>query len=224
MVSRLSTAFRQGKLWRSLRDITFLRSAVYLFRELRRSKLEPRTTSKDSVDSDFRASVDPFHYDTSPENQARFRRQKELLDSVRGSGRFRNALEIGCAEGHFTEVIADRSQSLLVLDLSSTALARARKRRNWGESVTFREWDLKSEAIPGRFDLIVLAGVLEYFYRRSTFKKVRASLVGALNPGGYLLLESRLSENPTVADAWWSKYLIRGKWANAFIASVVRRK
>src|ERR1035437_1497303 len=170
MVNRLWEAFRQSRTWRALCKVTFLRSAVYLCRELRRSFLEPRTTNRDAVDSEFRASVDPFHYDTSPENRARFLRQKELLDSVRAGGRFASALEIGCAEGHFTEVIAECSQSLLVLDLSSTALARTRQRRSWGEGLRFLEWDLKSDTIPGRHDLIVLTGVLEYFQRRSTFR------------------------------------------------------
>ena len=218
MLRALWEAFRQSRTWRALRTVTFLRSGVYLAIELRRSLLEPRTTSRDSVDSEFRDRVDPFHYDTSLANRARFLRQKQMLDSVRAGRQFANALEIGCAEGHFTEIIAECSQSLLVVDLSSTALARARQRRNWGECVSFREWDLRSDTIPGKYDLIVVTGVLEYFQRRSTFRDIRTSLVNALNPGGYLLLESAVSQNPTVDEAWWSKYLIRGKWINSFVA------
>lgn len=218
MLRALWEAFRQSRTWRALRTVVFLRSAVHLTIELRRSLLEARTTSRDSVDSEFRDGVDPFHYDTSLTNRARFLRQKQMLDSVRAGGRFANALEIGCAEGHFTEVMAECSQSLLVVELSSTALARTRGRRNWGECVSFLEWDLRSDAIPGKYDLIVVTGVLEYFQRRSTFRKIRTSLVAALKPGGYLLLESAVSQNSTVDEAWWSKYLIRGKWINPFIA------
>lgn len=218
MLSALWESFRQSRTWRALRKVTFFRSGVYFAIELRRSFLEPRTTSRDSVDAEFRDRVDPFHYDTSPANRTRFLRQKQMLDSARAGRQFANALEIGCAEGHFTEVIAECSQSLLVVDLSSTALARARQRLIWGERVSFREWDLRCGAIPGKYDLIVVTGVLEYFQRRRTFRKIRTSLVAALNPGGYLLLESAVSENPTVEQAWWSKYLIRGKWINSFVA------
>ena len=35
-------------------------------------------------------------------------------------------------------------------------------------------------------------------------------LVGALNPGGYLLLASSEHENPVVRRAWWARYVIRG--------------
>jgi 2-polyprenyl-3-methyl-5-hydroxy-6-metoxy-1,4-benzoquinol methylase len=218
MLSWLWAAFRESKTWRGLRAIPSLRSVVYLTIELRRSLLEPRTTSKDSVDSEFLGGVDPFRYDTSLMNRARFLRQKQMLDSVSSGERFANALEIGCAEGHFTEVIADCSQSLLVLEISPTALARVRQRRDWGQYVSFIEWDLRSDVIPGTYDLIVLTGVLEYFQRRSSFKRIRASLVAALKPGGYLLLESAICQNSTVANAWWSKYLIRGEWINTFIA------
>lgn len=218
MLRALGRSFRLSRTWRVLRTVAFLRSALYLIIELRQSFLETSTTSKDAVDSEFEACVDPFHYDTSPKNRARFRRQKEMLDSVRDGRQFVTALEIGCAEGHFTEIIADISQSLLVLELSPTALTRTRQRRNWGVGVTFREWDLRSDSVPGQYDLIVITGVLEYFRRRRTFDKIRASLVSALNPGGYLLLESAISDNNTVANAWWSEYLIRGKWINSFIA------
>ena len=40
-----------------------------------------------------------------------------MVDSVRGGKRFRNALEIGCAEGAFTELLADRCHSLLAVDI-----------------------------------------------------------------------------------------------------------
>jgi len=205
-------------LWNALRRIAFLRSAVYLAIELLRSLREPGTTSKNYVDSEFKDGPDPFHYETSATNHARFLRQRSMLDSARKGLEFQNALEIGCAEGHFTEILSELSRSLLVLELSPTALARARTRRAWGAGVSFREWDLKNDAIPGKYELIVVTGVLEYFQRRSTFRKIRSSLVSALEPGGYLLLESAVSQNPNVANAWWSKYLIRGKWINDYFA------
>jgi SAM-dependent methyltransferase len=219
MIKGFWSNFRESRAWRALRAVPFLRSTVYLVIELQRSLSEDQTASQQAVNAEFVDRADPFHYDTSVVNHARFARQKSMLDSVRAGKKFASAVEIGCAEGHFTEIVAEISDALLVLDISPVALARTRTRRSWEESVRFQEWDLRRDPIPGKHDLIVVAGVLEYFQRRSTFKRARASLVAGLKPGAYLLLESPVPHNSTVANAWWSKLLIRGKWINAFIAA-----
>jgi trans-aconitate methyltransferase len=169
------------------------------------------------VDRDFVERNDPWQYTTNPLEQARFRKQTELLDEVRKGQLFESGLEIGCAEGLYTEVLAERCESLLVLDLSPTALARAQNRRRWPEWVRFGAFDLRSEVVPGTFDLIIAAGVLEYFYRPSTLFGIREKLTASLRPNGYLMVETTRA-NPVVENAWWGRRLIRGKWINAFIS------
>ncbi len=165
----------------------------------------------------FLKSSDPWNYETNPLEQERFSNQTAILDKAREGRRFASALEIGCAEGLYTEVIAARCESLLVLDLSPTALARARDRCQWSERVRFEPFDLRNDVIPGTFDLIVLAGVLEYFSSPATFRKIRKKLAAALVPGGYLLLETT-RVNPVVEEAFWARYLVRGRWIDHFIA------
>ena len=209
--------FRGGCLWRMLRSIPLLRSALYFAIQLRATFMEDEKCGVVAVDEPFRKSVDPWDYENSPIVHDLFTRETDLLDSTRNGALFRKALEIGCAEGCFTELLADRCESLTVLELSPTALERARTRRLWPTHVHFSSFDLRRDSIPGHFDLVVVAGVLEYFSRRRTFFAVREKLVAATTPGGHLLIETTRPP-PVVDDSWWARYLVRGRWINTFMA------
>jgi SAM-dependent methyltransferase len=208
---------RSSAPWRLLRRVGFLRSSLYLAIELRRSWREPGDCSPAEIGRELARERDPWNYETSPIERERFRKQSLMIDAVRAGSAFHRGLEIGCAEGLYTEELASRCASLLVLDISPAALAHARGRKPWPASVRFASFDLRTDAIPGSFDLIVASGVLEYFSRPSTMAMVREKLVAALRPGGYLLVETTRC-NPLVERAWWGRWLVRGKWINAFIA------
>lgn len=215
VVQSIWRVFRYSSAWRMLRRVALFRSGVYLAVELWRWRSKAKELSKEAIDCEFRLNEDPFNYMTTPSERVRFDQQAKLLDSIRKGGCFQHALEIGCAEGIFTEMLAERSKSLVVLDISPTALAKTRQRKNWGDCLHFQEWDLKHDSVPGTFDLIVAAGVLEYLQELGKFRKVRAKLIAALHPGGYLLLQSTKT-NPVVENAWWAKYIIRGERINKF--------
>jgi len=200
-----------------LKRFPFLRSGYYLAIELGESFKEQKTSSLEMTDADFTKNVDPWGYEADPLERERFALQTAVLDKGRGAHLFESGLEIGCAEGLYTEVLAERCVSLLVLDLAPTALDRARNRRRWPEEVRFESFDLRRDSIPGQFDLIVVAGVLEYFTKRRTFLEVREKLSAALRPNGYLLVETT-RKNSVVEDAMWGKFVIRGKRINSFIA------
>lgn len=215
-VAGLWDQFRTSTVWRILRRIGFFRSGLYLAIELHRSWREPQDCARDHVDRDLARRHDPWSYESNPIERERFRKQTSMIDAARDGRPFRRGLEIGCAEGLYTEALAQRCDSLIVLDLSQTALARAVGRRCWPEGVRFDSFDLRTDAIPGKFDLIVVAGVLEYFSRPSTMACVREKLVAALEPGGCLMVETT-RPNPVVEDSWWGRRLIRGKWINNFV-------
>jgi SAM-dependent methyltransferase len=184
--------------------------------ELRATLREPLTSGPRAVSRDFARNKDPWNYETNPTERRRFQDQTKLLDAVPNAGVFRAGLEIGCAAGLYTEVLAQRCESLLVLDISPVALELARQRRKWSNCVKFKSFDLRMDEIPGTFDLIVLAGVLEYFNRPGTLFRVREKLIGALKPGGYLLVET--TRRPVLENTWWGRRLIRGRWINQFIS------
>ena len=131
---------------------------------------------------------------------------------------FADALEIVCAEGWYTEMLNEKCRSLLALDISPTALHRAHRRRAWHETVAFRQFDLRRDPMPGSFDLIVVASVLEYFSRPATFRRVREKLAHSLRPGGYLMVETTRSIDTAMDGCWWRGWLLQGKAINTFIA------
>lgn len=198
--------FRSSGLWRGLRRVRVLRSSLYFLIELRRTWGRPPR-----VDSDFESGRDPWQYESNPLELDRFRRQVALLASVGGS--FGRTLEIGCAEGKFTETLAEISRELVVLDVSTLALERAKSRREWGPSVSFALADLREDPIGSGFDLIVVAGVLEYFPRASTLRRVLDKLASSLAPGGYLLLETTRAAEPAEEAFWW-RWMPRGRRIN----------
>ena len=209
--------FKGSEAWHSLKRFTFLRSGYHLGIELVRVWGEEKGSAIDYFETHFRSGTDPWNYETSTMEQERFAKQTELLDDARDGKRFTFGLEIGCAEGLYTQVIAERCNTLQVLDLSPTALDRARGRRQWPSSVRFDRFDVRRDAIPGTFDLIVIAGVLEYFSNPTTFHRIRTNLCSALRPGGIMLIETT-RVTPVVENAWWARYLIKGRWINDFMS------
>ena len=170
--------------------------------------------NRDRVDAEF-ATPDPWDYTGSLREQECLHHQQEVLDGIRGTGRFGDACEVGCAEGYFTEALADRCDSLVALDLAEAALGRARNRRDWGGNVRFARFDLRTDPLPGQFDLIVVAGVLEYFDRPSALRAARQRLVEAMRHGGWLFVVT--TRNPVVERAWWASIFPRGSRINQYV-------
>jgi len=121
---------------------------------------------------------------------ARFERMAGLL----AGRRFRNALEVGCAEGHFTRTLAGICDQVTALDLSEAALQRARllvSRRN----VEWVQANVRTWRPDKSYDLMVMAEVLYYLpapAKGPSYEKAFAlcleRLLYRLEPGGRLLL------------------------------------
>jgi SAM-dependent methyltransferase len=201
---------------RTIRGVGPVRSVWLLLRAVRGAVKDGPRRNRRRVDREFSAP-DPWSYATSEAEQDCFRHQLNVLDRSRNGQLFGDACEIGCAEGFFTERLAERCTSLLALELSPTALARARERRDWGQHVRFARWDLRRDPLPGTFDLIVLAGVLEYFDRRSALRVARNKVVAGLRPGGHLFLVT--TRSPGAEDSWWGRLLPRGARINEFVGA-----
>jgi peptidoglycan/xylan/chitin deacetylase (PgdA/CDA1 family)/SAM-dependent methyltransferase len=130
------------------------------------------------------AAPDPWGY-TSPYEQRKYEHTLKLLPEGPPPGR---ALELACAEGHFTVQLAPRVGALLAADIAANALERAQARcRDFGH-VRFAQLDLRTDEIPGRFGLIVCSEVLYYVGNRFDLARVACKLAGALEPGGHLLV------------------------------------
>ena len=197
---------------RQIVRIPGLRGPAQCVRELEASALDSSARDRTTFEQLFASKVDPYEFAREPE---RFDRACEMLDHICQGERFGRALEIGCAEGIFTERLSGRCQSILAVDLATTALARAREHCRNFTNIAFSEWDLRNDPIVGQFNLIVAVGVLEYIRRPKTLKIVCDRVVTALGPGGYLLIGNTVTG---IEGRWWARPLLRGTWINKYLA------
>jgi O-antigen/teichoic acid export membrane protein/SAM-dependent methyltransferase len=212
---------RLYSLYQSVRRIlernTRIRTAILYAVEIKNALLDSSKRDRSAVERMFSRQQDPFGFNRGLE-RFRFQRAMEILESGADGTRFPRALEIGCAEGDFTKLLADRCETLVAVDLSKIALDRARERCSEFSNVQFAEWDVRQDPVNGPFDLIVATGVLEYILRPSTLKDVRERITAALRPGGFLLLGNTATDNG-VEKTLIGKKLIRGTLVNDFFAA-----
>jgi SAM-dependent methyltransferase len=128
-----------------------------------------------------RESEDPWDYATSDYEQGKYRRTLAFLPASTG-----RTLELGCSVGVFTAMLAPRASSLVAVDFSPTALARARERLAGADHVELLERRLPEDMPDGPFDTIVCAEVLYYWSADLVVEGVRR-IEAALAPGGTLL-------------------------------------
>lgn len=190
----------------TLKKIPGARSAWYLGMALRQMA-EDQWRHPSSFDSIFSAQEDPWESSSAAE-QERFAVTLSMLEASRCE-RFHRAVELGCAEGIFTERIAPLCDDLLALDFSDVALQRAKTRLASFRNVTFRPWDMRNESLDGTFDLVVAMGVLTSLYRPRDVRRMRDEIVGAMDAGGFLLF-SDVRQSKVFEDAWWGRFVLRG--------------
>jgi len=132
----------------------------------------------------FSGDPDPWRFETSPYEQSKYADTIAAL----GDRRYRAAFEIGCANGVLTRMLMGRCDSLLAIDVSPTAIARARARCGEG-GVRFAEMAFpRQRPDPGRaFDLVVLSEVA-YYWDDADLRLAAETVSELLAAGGDLLL------------------------------------
>lgn len=115
--------------------------------------MRPRLTAA-YFDELYAADEDPWDFETSPYEQAKYDATIAALD-----GPYETGLEIGCSIGVLTERLQPHVADLLAVDVSEPALAAARRRV---PGVRFERRELPEAFPPGDFELIVASEVLYY--------------------------------------------------------------
>jgi SAM-dependent methyltransferase len=138
------------------------------------------TTYFDDV---YRASSDPWSFETSPYEKAKY----EATLAALSKNRYRNAFEIGCSIGVLSEMLAQRCDKLLAVDASELPLETARKRLAPYSQVTIRKMTIPNEFPDQQFDLILLSEV-GYYLVLDDLKRARQLMIDHLEIGGHLLL------------------------------------
>ena len=130
----------------------------------------------------YAESDDPWNFEASEYEQDKYARTLAVL----GERTFRRALEAGASIGVFTEMLADRCDELLAVDVSERAVAAARRRLSGRGHVRVERRTLPEEMPDGPFDLIVASEVLYYFPREEMLTVLRG-FERELARGGVLL-------------------------------------
>lgn len=133
----------------------------------------------------FRNQTDPWDSD-NPYQQSKFEKTLEILPKHY----FENVLEIGCAEGHFTSKLFRLTDALTAVDISPTAISRARQRDDLQvpNNVRFMRLDFMHEFLTSYFDLVVCSELLYFVVDQEDLSIVADRLSYSVMPRGYLLM------------------------------------
>ena len=145
---------------------------------------QPHTLPPAYFEEVYRANTDPWGFETSPYEHAKY------ADTVAALPRadYESAFEVGCSLGVLTQLLAARCRHLLAVDVAEAPLQRARQRCANLSQVEFRQMTLPADFPTGlTFDLIVLSEV-GYYWGATDLAQVADQLLAALRTGGHLLL------------------------------------
>lgn len=151
---------------------------------------------------------DPWQLEVSPLEQARYARALATLKDRR----YGSALELGCAAGAFTRMLAPLADRVVAVDISSTAIARARATAAADHShiefavANIMDFDLHRE---GPWDLVIMSETIYYLgwlYPFCDVAWLAAELFAATRDRARLLLVNTLSG---VEDGLIRPWLVR---------------
>lgn len=142
-----------------------------------------RSIAPDWFEQLFREQGDPWHFETSAYERAKYDHTLAALPR----DRYEAALEVGCANGVLTQRLAPRCADLLAVDVSPTALDAARRRCAAQPHVRFEQRRMPADAPDGRFDLVLLSEVI-YYWDRDDLARAAAYLCDHVREGGDVLL------------------------------------
>ncbi|TQJ31150.1 bifunctional PIG-L family deacetylase/class I SAM-dependent methyltransferase [Microbacterium sp. SLBN-146] len=143
---------------------------------------DARPASREHFDAVFRQSDDPWGFESRWYEE----RKRSLLLAALPHERYGAVLELGCATGVLTERLAERCDSVVAIDFSSTALAHARARLSDRRHVDLRVAELPREWPDGRFDLIVFSEI-GYYWDAAALDEGIVRMAASLTPGGHLV-------------------------------------
>ncbi|UHG92846.1 class I SAM-dependent DNA methyltransferase [Spirosoma oryzicola] len=138
------------------------------------------TTYFDDV---YRANSDPWAFETSPYEKAKY----EATVAALPNDRYENAFEIGCSIGVLSALLAQRCEKLLSVDASELPLEAARQRLAPYLNIAVRQMSIPNDFPDGHFDLIVMSEV-GYYLVIDDLKRARQLMVDHLDTNGHLLL------------------------------------
>jgi SAM-dependent methyltransferase len=149
------------------------------------------TSSGAFFEAKYAAAADPWRFATSLYERERY---SKILSVLRGR-RYQRAFEPGCSIGVLTAGLAELCDSVEAIDISPTAVDRARKRCRNFANVRVTKGQLPGDVPDGVFDLIVFSEIGYYFEPAALFR-IATQLAGRLSSGGIFLAAHWLGASP----------------------------
>lgn len=153
--------------------------AVALASEPPPSAAHPDHTSGPADWDRFFSTDNPWQYDSAYE-QVKYDRTLSLIRPQPDG----HALEIACAEGHFTARLAPLFGKLTALDISRRAIERAKDRTAAYSHLDFDQKDVFRENFEGSFDCVTCSEMLYFAPSIAALERLAVRISDVLRPGG----------------------------------------
>ena len=161
----------------------------------------------DYFEEKYRTDIDPWRFRTSSYEKEKYQATLKALTRRR----YVRVLEVGCAIGVLSALLAPRCERLIAVDGSATAIDEA-KRQDLS-NVSFEKAFLPDEFPEGFYDLIILSEVL-YYFNEPDLLRLADKCLCALEPDGEMVLCHWLGE---------TDYPLPGRRASELFAEAVAR-
>jgi SAM-dependent methyltransferase len=178
-------------------------------------------TERELVDQKIRTFMDnlwvrgdPWDFESSAYERDRC---VQLLKMLEGRS-YARVLEIGCGAGYLTRLLVPHADQIVAVDISQTAIDRARALSTGQTDVDFRVaniMDYKPQA-DGPWDLIVFSDTMYYLgwlYPFFDVAYLAVQLFDATRSGGRLMLANSMGEN----DDWLLRPWLTRTYRDLFV-------
>ncbi|VAX17957.1 hypothetical protein MNBD_NITROSPINAE02-513 [hydrothermal vent metagenome] len=128
--------------------------------------------------------ADPYEVTTHADERDKY---KKIVGALGVKEKFDNILEIGCGEGHLTQMIAHKGARVLAIDISDFAIGRAKKNVAGFKHAEAKRIDIITADMDETFELVLCSEVLFYF-EPDQLDGVVKKIKGLIKPGGYAAL------------------------------------
>lgn len=116
--------------------------------------------------------------------------------------KWKSVLEVGCAKGVFTEMLAGHCHLLTACDVSQVACDAAAQRCAAWPNVRIQRVDLVREQLLGQYNVVFALDLLEALHGRSRIATAIDKMAAALAPGGLLVYSGSRLPAPMRQDVW----------------------
>jgi predicted TPR repeat methyltransferase len=147
-------------------------------------------SSREFFERMYQRAADPWNFAGDTYELSRY---DAILNALSGQ-RFTRVFEPGCSVGVLTARLAPFCDELLAIDLSETAVAKARERCAAYTHAHIEQASV-ADANPGPLDLLVLSEI-GYYFSVSDLYVWADRLLSQLMPGGFLLASHWLGFSP----------------------------